>query len=151
MLCKACGNDCSPDQFYVSNQTRCKECIKAATRKNRLEKIEYYRSYDRMRGSQPHRVAARKEYAETDAYRESHNKASRKYVETQPKRRSAQVAVGNALRDGRLQRMPCLVCGKKAEAHHPDYDRPLDVMWLCHEHHMEAHALVANDENEVAA
>jgi hypothetical protein len=137
--------------FYASNKTKCKECIKEATKKNRIAKIEYYRSYDRMRASQSHRVKARKEYAQTDAYRESHNKATKKYIESQPKRRAAHVAVSNALRDGKLQRLPCLVCGAKAEAHHPDYDRPLDVMWLCSEHHAQAHALVANNEEKDAA
>jgi len=27
----------------------------------------------------------------------------------------------------------------KAEAHHDDYSRPLDVRWLCKRHHEEAH------------
>ena len=31
-------------------------------------------------------------------------------------------------------------CSKKAEAHHPDYDRPLDVIWLCPQHHKALHA-----------
>lgn len=150
MRCKACGCERTPDQFYASNKARCKECIKASVKRNRLDKIEYYRSYDRMRASQPHRVEARLAYAETDAYRESHNKATRKYVESQPKRRAAQIAVGNALRDGKLQRFPCMVCGEKAEAHHPDYDRPLDVVWLCTKHHSQAHALVTNDEEKDA-
>lgn len=142
MRCKACGNDCSPDQFYASNKSKCKECIKKAANENRLAKIDYYRKYDRMRGSQPHRVAARKKYQQTEAFAASHNKATKKYLVSQPKRRAAQVAVGNALRDGRLQKLPCFICGHEAEAHHPDYDRPLDVVWLCPPHHKQAHALV---------
>lgn len=152
MRCKACGTDhLEESAFYASNKSRRKECVKASVIANRLEKIEYYRSYDRLRASQPHRVKARLAYAETDAYRESHNNATLKYIEAQPKRRAAQVAVGNALRDGRLQRLPCLVCGEKAEAHHSDYDRPLDVVWLCQAHHKQAHALVKNDEHKQAA
>jgi len=61
-----------------------------------------------------------------------------------PKRRAANIAVGNAVRDGKLTSLPCVCCGEKAEAHHPDYDRPLDVVWLCSAHHKQAHALVKN-------
>ena len=29
-------------------------------------------------------------------------------------------------------------CGKKAEAHHPDYDKPYEIVWLCRHHHRDA-------------
>lgn len=39
-----------------------------------------------------------------------------------------------------LEREPCEVCGEDpAEAHHTDYLKPLDVMWLCRKHHNEWH------------
>ena len=38
------------------------------------------------------------------------------------------------------RRQPCVICGEPGERHHEDYDRPLDIMWLCHAHHMEWHA-----------
>jgi len=46
-----------------------------------------------------------------------------------------------ALRFGKIQRGPCEVCGttEKVEGHHEDYTRPLDVRWLCKEHHRQAH------------
>lgn len=55
-----------------------------------------------------------------------------------PKRR-AHEAVNNAIRDGRMERGLCCKCGSKAEAHHHDYDKPLDVTWLCTAHHKELH------------
>lgn len=43
---------------------------------------------------------------------------------------------------GKLKRQPCLECGAvKTEAHHPDYTKPLDVVWLCKKHHQEIHKL----------
>jgi hypothetical protein len=43
------------------------------------------------------------------------------------------------LRIGRLVRETCSKCGAKAHAHHDDYSRPLDVLWLCPIHHTERH------------
>lgn len=43
-------------------------------------------------------------------------------------------------RRGKLVARPCEKCGKPAQKHHPHYDKPLDVRWLCREHHEEHHA-----------
>ncbi len=45
----------------------------------------------------------------------------------------------HAITQGKLNRMPCEPCGGKAEAHHDDYSKPLDVRWLCFKHHREWH------------
>jgi hypothetical protein len=132
MYCKACHSEKPETAFYSSNRTRCKECIKASVRENRLEKIDYYRQYDRMRSSQPHRKA--NNFAQSHEWRQQF-----------PNRMRAQSLVGHALRSGKLTKQLCLVCGsEKVVAHHADYDRPLDVVWLCQAHHKQAHALVAN-------
>ena len=56
------------------------------------------------------------------------------------KRHEARRVTQNALRDGSLTRMPCEVCGdKKSDAHHVNYDKPLEIRWLCRKHHLRAH------------
>lgn len=56
------------------------------------------------------------------------------------KKRQARIDVGNALATGKLTRQPCEVCGNEnSQAHHPDYDKPLNVMWLCPTHHAQEH------------
>lgn len=49
---------------------------------------------------------------------------------------------------GQLTPKPCEVCGEtgvmsdgrnKVQAHHDDYNKPLDVRWLCQVHHHEWH------------
>ena len=107
---------------------KCKECTKADVSLHRQENLERIRAYDRARASQPHRMATR-------------NRIVAEYAERFPSRKKANTAVGNAVRDGRLKKQPCWVCGSKAVAHHPDYDRPLDVVWLCQPHHKQAHAI----------
>lgn len=48
--------------------------------------------------------------------------------------------VAKALREGKLVKQPCGVCGEaEVEAHHPDYDKPLEVVWLCKKHHHAEH------------
>lgn len=55
-----------------------------------------------------------------------------------PGKYKARVKVSNAIRDKRLQKEPCKVCGAlKVEAHHTDYRSPLKVTWLCRRHHLE--------------
>ena len=45
-----------------------------------------------------------------------------------------------ALKSGKLKRQSCEVCGKKkTDGHHPDYNYPLKVMWLCKKHHKRWH------------
>lgn len=56
-----------------------------------------------------------------------------------PDRYRARSAVSNAIRDGRLIKLPCHFCGTtvRVQAHHHDYERPLDVSWECFRCHRE--------------
>lgn len=55
-------------------------------------------------------------------------------------RARAYAAVIKAKRDGVLIPQPCERCRKKKTlAHHEDYARPLDVMWLCRKCHQRRH------------
>jgi len=105
---------------------KCKLCARLDVNANRIQRLEYYRDYDRNRGT---RSAGKKD-----------KHAVRRYHRLSPQKRAAHVATGNAIRDGRLIRQPCAVCGHEpAEAHHDDYSKPLDVRWLCTAHHAEHH------------
>lgn len=117
----------------------CKGCHRANVKANREANADYYREFDRARATLPHRVAAREAYAATPEGRAAGNRAKRSYLDRNPVKRAAHIAVGNALRDGELKRQPCEVCGAMAQAHHDDYSKPLDVRWLCTKHHAEWH------------
>jgi hypothetical protein len=46
--------------------------------------------------------------------------------------------VMRAVKNGKLLKTPCF-CGEiKVEGHHKDYNKPLEVIWLCRKHHIEA-------------
>ena len=56
------------------------------------------------------------------------------------KRYQARWKVNNARRDGKIQREPCNYPDCKhietrIEAHHWDYNKPLEVVWFCAKHH----------------
>ena len=124
-----------PEAFYKhaamgdGRLGKCKECTKSDATQHRQANLEKVRAYDKMRASMPHRIALSKEVFQ-------------KWKIKHPERRAAQIALGNAVRAGRVQKQPCWVCGLKAEAHHPDYASALDVVWLCPPHHKQAHALI---------
>lgn len=49
--------------------------------------------------------------------------------------------VRTAIAAGRLARQSCEVCGAEpTHGHHDDYDKPLDVRWLCPSHHSAVEA-----------
>lgn len=63
----------------------------------------------------------------------------RKYAKNNPKHR-ARTTLNMAIKRGKITRMPCLVCGKlPSEAHHKDYSKPLEIVWLCKNHHTQIH------------
>ena len=54
----------------------------------------------------------------------------------------AHKVVSRAIKSGTMVRQSCEKCGdSKTEAHHCDYSKPKEVMWLCKKHHEEWHSL----------
>lgn len=140
--CRQCETE--QREFYRASSggfmAICKACHRANVRANRAANVDKHRAKDRERANLPNRVAAREQYARTPEGRARGNLAKRRYSERNPVKRTAHVAVGNALRGGKLTAKPCEVCGDaSAQAHHDDYSKPLDVRWLCTTHHAEWH------------
>jgi hypothetical protein len=67
--------------------------------------------------------------------------ATERYAAKHPERVLAVKAKNHAIEYGRMERAACAVCGtnKWVHAHHPDYSKPLEVVWLCAAHHKEVH------------
>jgi hypothetical protein len=56
------------------------------------------------------------------------------------KKKRARRRLHHAIEKGRILRGPCESCGTPdAEGHHDDYDKPLDVRWLCPRCHGAEH------------
>lgn len=132
-VCRVCS-EVKPQSEYYERQLRkcgtvgeCKECTKARVKK-RAQSDPKVREYDRKRSKTP----KRKEHIAKNA---------RKWNEKHPDAYRAHYLVSNAVRDGRLEKEPCLFCGAgKVHAHHRDYSKPLSVIWLCPKCHHRLHA-----------
>jgi len=71
----------------------------------------------------------------------SHYERKKRYFEKHPIKAECMKIYKYAIRQGKLVRGPCSVCGvtEGVDGHHTDYTKPLDVVWLCKPHHREAH------------
>ena len=114
----------------------CKLCHK--TRMILRNKTPAAQEYDRQRAKTP----KRKEHAKRVHTRWLKENPEKVNIDRKrnPEKYKARTAVGNAVRDGRLIKGTCVVCGSsKVTAHHSDYNEPLDVTWLCYQHHSDLH------------
>jgi hypothetical protein len=139
--CFKCKAEKAVTEFYKHSAMadgylgKCKECTKLDTINNRRDKLEYYTDYDKHRAMQPHRVAARHQYQQTDAGKAACFRAREKWQISNPVKRKASEQVNNAVRDRRIAKpVACEACSKtgcRIHGHHDDYSKPLSVRWLC--------------------
>ena len=146
MKCNFC-NESDESMFYVSNKTKCKKCIKECVNKRRIEKSEYIKEYDRNRKNAKERIELNKN--RLDRYKlekpEKYNlyiSQKNEWSKRNKNKRNAHLKVQRALFNGIIKRPEnCEECNcdKELEAHHEDYDKPLDVKWLCIKCHNKRH------------
>lgn len=68
---------------------------------------------------------------------------SQKYRARDKVKERAHGRVNDAIAAGKLKRLPCENCGATpSKAHHEDYSRPLEVVWLCAKCHRRLHAAI---------
>lgn len=128
-VCFKCESELPITNFYKhpmmgdGHLGKCKACTRYDVRENRKKRVEYYNEYDRQRSKKPERIQA------ITAKRD-------------PVKHAAGLALRYAVKRGTVKKLPCEVCGEvRSEAHHPDYSKPLDVMWLCRKHHANVHRM----------
>ena len=159
MLCNICKIDKSDSEFYTSNKHTCKECVKLRTKKNRMEREDYYKEYDRNRPNHKERIDSNRErnhnlkINDPDKYKEQNRKRGLNWKMNHEKQVKANYAVSNAIRDGKLQKLStCENCGDsyKVQAHHESYEEVdwLNVVWLCDQCHKERHKVLNNCRRE---
>ena len=143
-MCGKCKQEKPLSEFYrrgKSWQARCKVCQIADSRVNnrnparrlynkqiqtKMQKDGYFKRYYQRPEVRQRRAAQMREYRNNPALAFKH---------------AARDALNKAKKHGKIQQQPCFRCGKpKTEGHHPDYNKPLLVVWLCPECHRVEHA-----------
>lgn len=141
--CNKCAALKDEGDFYSRDNT-CKPCRREMVRLNREKKAEYYREYDKKRFKEDPRVRQRHiRYQKTQAGSDSMKKSRKKWLSENQNKRACHVLIGNAVRDGKLEKPNiCEVCGisgARIHGHHDDYLKPMDVRWLCSKCHRAWH------------
>jgi len=147
--CFKCGELKPLSDFYKhpgmsdGRVNKCKECNKKDVRENRADKVEYYRTYDQKRFQEDSQVSARhRRYQQTDSGKESMRKSALKWQDANSSKRAANVILGNAVRNGKIEKPDtCSECGDggRIHGHHEDYAYPMSVRWLCPACHVAWH------------
>jgi len=132
-VCFKCKEEKSLDEFYKHSEMtnghlgKCKECTKKDVRENYRKTSQQLAVYDKLRNSNPERRSRRIE-------------RQRELRKTNPQKYRARRAVWVTIKNGTMTKQPCEICGEvRAEAHHDDYSKQLEVKWLCYAHHLEVH------------
>jgi hypothetical protein len=128
--CRKCGEVKPLSRFYKQigmkdgYRHECKDCRAIRSSKNYQEHLDEKRR------------ANRGAYKRNPEWYKEHQ---RKQVAHFPEKHRARVALNRAVMEGKVTKQPCHCGNPKAEAHHDDYSKPLEVRWLCRKHHQEAH------------
>jgi len=146
--CKSC-NKTKDISLFGKNRTykdghdsKCKDC--------RYELVKAYRSTERGRESARGTVrryhqsqkgkAAKRKYEVSDKGRENRRFDSIKHKNRYPEKKRAREIAYYAIKSGKIAAASCVVCGNdRAHAHHENYNKPLELTWLCVKHHSERH------------
>lgn len=142
-VCFKCGRTLDLSEFYKHPQmadghlNKCKSCAQKDSMKNRAQKIEYYREYDKKRARMPQRIKAQKEYNKTEAGKKAIYNSVKNYRAKHPDRQKIYRDCEKTLVNPHI----CSQCGGTVmvEAHHDDYNKPFEVRWLCRICHRRWH------------
>ena len=143
--CTECNKEKELAEFYKHKEmldghlNKCKECVKSRVSKHRENNIERIMEYDRNRPNSQERVKkccdrVQRLKTEDPAKYKKYALDKNKWAKNNKHKRNAQDRVAKALYNGKLTRpLKCERCEetKKLHGHHADYNKPLEVIWLC--------------------
>jgi hypothetical protein len=143
--CRQCNKTKKMSAFYRHKKmadgrlNKCKACVKNNVSSYRKENIEQIRESDRERGKSESRLLLNKT-RRRGIPSDVKSGYQKKWRSKNKEKTKAQRMVRYQLSKGMIAPSGCVICGKKAHAHHEDYSKPLEITWLCPTHHGARHA-----------
>lgn len=138
-VCRTCSKKITKRNYYDRNKDICKQRAKEHRERDPESYKQYLREY--YEDNKETLREKSKEYQKRN--REAFNERYRRYHKENPLKAKARSAVRSALRNRTLTRPKvCSSCGSESfvEAHHSDYDKPLNISWLCKPCHWKEHS-----------
>lgn len=121
-------------------QNWCKKCDekrKQLWRKNNREKVVEQSRLQRIRYPEKMRAFVR-EYAKNHPEKSRARNKKWRIKKDNKIKISAHKKVSYAIKIGKIKIEKCF-CGEIAQAHHENYNKPLEIIWLCPIHHKARH------------
>lgn len=116
----------------------CKTCDSSQRKSALLKLKKNTEKYNEFSDKEKERAAAYRSEKININYNNS--KSVKKYRNKFKEKVAAHNKVAKSIMNGSLIKLPCQICGnEKSNAHHEDYSKPLDIIWLCRKHHEEIH------------
>lgn len=140
--CSAGHSYAVTERMWLAKEMRCPDCRREyLKRRNAIQREEGRFRTDAWRArNRRYRLANLERLrAWHREWSKSQPKRPRRPQKYHPVKSRARWHVWLALKEGRLVRQPCRCGQPKAEAHHADYRKPLDVVWLCLKCHRDEH------------
>jgi len=143
-VCPKCENEKETTGFYKDRAGRCKRCISDDVKKYYVLNRQNILSAKRKHYRENRRVVERNHYKTDDERRLAGVRAVTKWIRRNPEKKRAHLVVGYKIKKGEMEPEPCKICGSENDlnAHHENYDLPLEVTWLCRSCHFLWHSLL---------
>ena len=134
--CFKCGRILDIEDFYKHKAMKdghlgkCKDCAKKDTLTRARLHSDKIKAYEKVRSQTEKRKANRRFYV-------------KKYRQEHPERTRINTAVERAIRKGVIVKPNnCCICGEETKlyAHHPNYNEPFNVIFVCQSCHKKIHA-----------
>lgn len=122
-----------------------RELIRQQDRENYSKDPDKYREKARIN---------QKKYFQTEKGKEKYRLEGLKLREKYPEKARARSLLSNAVCDGKIVRpSQCSLCGFSngiIEGHHPDYSKPLEVVWVCKSCHIMIHNRIKHHRDRLS-
>jgi len=139
--CSSCGEEKPLEEFHrnrgkpAGRSDMCRSCRSI---------------YDRTQNAKPERIEKFKQYRQEESTMMRNRERSRQAYINCPEAYKAKALVSRLISLGLIEREPCQVCASEEDihAHHDDYSRPLEIIWLCRAHHWWIERIKRGEDEE---